>query len=90
MNLLLRLFKISCKDTSPLISEMMDHSLPLSRRLRVKVHLAMCKVCQIYQKQLKMLRTMAKRISEEDSPAYSKISLTEECKEKIKEALKNN
>ncbi len=90
MNWLTGLFKITCKDTSPLISEMMDHSLPLGRKLRVRVHLGMCKVCQIYQKQLKLLRTLAKKISEEDNPSYSKVSLTEECKERMKEALKNN
>ena len=53
------IFKMTCKDVYPLISEEMDHSLSFSRRVRLKMHLAICNLCQIYSKQLQTLRNLA-------------------------------
>ncbi len=86
---IMRWLKITCADTSPLISEMMDHSLPFSKRWRLKLHLAMCEVCRYYQKQLEVVRTLAKKLGHEKTPIHSQVRLTEECKERMKDALKN-
>jgi len=52
------IFKMTCKDIYPLISEEMDHSLSFSRRARLKIHFAICNLCQIYSKQLQTLRNL--------------------------------
>ena len=36
----------SCKQASQLLSQQMEHPLPWRERLRLNVHLAMCKNCQ--------------------------------------------
>ena len=59
MNLFMSIFKMTCKDVYPLISEEMDHSLSFSRRARLKIHFAICNLCQIYSKQLQTLRNLA-------------------------------
>ena len=81
---------ITCRDTAPLVSEAMDHSLPFSKRWRLKLHLAMCGVCQYYQDQLKMLRALARRLGEEEPPPGLDTKLSPEAKGKIQQALKNH
>ena len=82
-------FDATCKDTSPLISERMDHPLPFSKLWRLKFHLAICYVCQYYQEKLKMLRALARRLGKEEAPADPETKLSQEAKEKIQQALKN-
>jgi len=82
-------FNATCKDTSPLISEMMDHPLPFSKLWRLKFHLAICEVCRYYQEQLKTLRALAHRLGKEEAPADPETKLSLEAKEKIQQALKN-
>jgi predicted anti-sigma-YlaC factor YlaD len=81
--------KLTCKDTSPLISEMMDHSLPLLDRWRVKLHLAMCEFCRYYQEQLEVLRKLSRYLGQEDAQTHNARFLTQERKGKIKSLLKN-
>lgn len=90
MKTLLRRLKITCEDTSPLISEMMDHTLPLSKRLRVGIHLALCKMCRAYQAQLKIVQNLARKLGQQDPPLPPEVRLTEDCKERIKSALKQS
>ena len=89
LNKILHALKMTCKDTSPLISENMDHSLPLLDRWRVKLHLAMCEFCRYYQKQLEVLRKLSRYMGQSDTQIYNTRFLTRERKEKIKSLLKN-
>lgn len=86
---ILHALKMTCKDTSPLISENMDHSLPLFDRWRVKLHLAMCEFCRYYQEQLEVLRKLSRYMGQSDTQIYNTRFLTQERKEKIKLLLKN-
>lgn len=71
------------------MSEMMDHDLPLGKRLRVWFHLAICKMCKNCQSQFLTMRSMARSLGEEDaSPSSSELSM--EAKEKIKRAMKSS
>ncbi|CAI2717469.1 zf-HC2 domain-containing protein [Nitrospina watsonii] len=90
MNTLTRWLKIRCQDTSSLISERMDHSLPLSKRLRVGMHLAMCKACRIYEQQLQTVRSLARKLGREEDPLGPNVTMTEDCKESIKAVLKKH
>jgi predicted anti-sigma-YlaC factor YlaD len=87
MNFLLKLFKITCKDTNPILSESLDGPIPFSKWIRMKIHLAICGVCRYYKRQLEALSALASKLGEEDSPATSDITLPQESKERIKKAL---
>lgn len=90
MDFIKKLLKITCKDTSPLISEMMDHSLPLSKRLRVKLHLSMCEFCHYYQDQLSFLQNMVQNLDEIGLKPKEQPVLTQEAKQKINQAIQNH
>ena len=87
MNFLLKLFKITCKDTNPIFSNNLDGPIPFSKRLRMNIHLAICGVCRYYKRQLEALSALASKLGEEDSPAISDITLPQESKERIKKAI---
>lgn len=82
------MLKMTCRDTSPLISEMMDHDVALWKRLRVKIHLKMCDVCQHYQNQLLVLRHACRAMGTKDYDGDIEITLSPHCKKKIQQSLK--
>ncbi len=82
------ILKMTCKDVYPLISEEMDHSLSFSRRVRLKMHLAVCNLCQVYSRQLQMLRNLARNLGKENSQAIEKKTLSPDTKEKIQKYIK--
>lgn len=87
VNSLMRKLKMSCSETSPLISERMDHRLPLSKKIRVTIHLAMCEVCRYYEKQLKILRGLAQNLAGEESAYLGEARLSAQAREKIQKNL---
>ncbi len=87
---IIRKLHLTCEDTSPLISELMDHNLPLGKRIRLKFHLAMCKVCHFYQKQLEIIQALARKLGGDDAPTQKEAVLSEQAKNKIKDSLKQS
>jgi hypothetical protein len=87
---MIRKLGITCEDTTPLISELMDHNLPLGKRIRLKFHLAMCTVCRFYQKQLGVIRALAQKLGGEETSTQQKSILSEKAKIKIKDSLKQS
>ena len=83
MKLLMSIFKMTCKDVYPLISEEMDRPLSLGGKIRLKMHLAMCSLCGMYSQQLQVLRNLAQKLSKEDSEVIETASLKPETKEKL-------
>jgi len=82
-------FTGSCEDTSPLISEMMDHRVSLCTRVRVKIHLALCEFCGYYKNQLETLRRLARRLGQEESESLSESTLSAACKERMKQRIES-
>jgi hypothetical protein len=79
---------LSCKDTTRLVSESMDRTLPLGKSLAVRFHLLFCKLCARYERQLFMMREALKRAgAEEDPSGPDDVILSPEAKERIKKAL---
>lgn len=87
---MIRKLRLSCEDTTPLISELMDHSLPLGKRVRLRFHLAMCTVCCFYKKQLEVIRALVRKMKEEEAPTQQNAILSEQAKVKIKDSLKQS
>jgi putative zinc finger protein len=87
---LIRKLRLTCKDTTPLISELMDHNLPLRKRIQLKFHLSMCRVCRFYQKQLEIVQALARKMGGDDAPTQKEEALSEQAKTKIKNSLKQS
>jgi len=85
-----RKLRVTCEDTTPLISELMDHNLPLGKRIRLKFHLAMCTVCRFYQKQLEIIRALARKLGKEEAPTQQEVVLSEQAKTKIRDSIKQS
>ncbi len=64
---MMKIFKMSCKDVYPLISENQDHPLSFLSRMRLKMHLAICGLCETYQKQLEILCRVARSLGKDES-----------------------
>ena len=82
------LFKMTCRDVYPYMSEMLDHEIPFIPRMRVKLHLALCRVCTFYQQQLQTIKKLSENIGLSQENSKEGPDLSEEKKLKIKEALK--
>lgn len=81
--------QLSCQDTSPVISEMMDHRVSSGKYWRTKIHLLMCGACRYYKTQLETLGRLACELGREDSSAQTDVVLSPESKTKMKNFLKS-
>ena len=82
---------LSCKDVTRLLSESMDRSLPLGKRVGVRLHLLICTFCSRYERQLLLIRETVRRLAATDEARGSLAgeSLSEEAKERIRSSLRN-
>ncbi|MGE5285513.1 MAG: zf-HC2 domain-containing protein [Actinomycetota bacterium] len=82
---------LSCKDVTTLISESMDHSLPIGKRIGMRLHLLMCKFCSRYERQLLLIRETVRGIVAMEEKPWEPPgeTLSEESKERIRISLRN-
>jgi hypothetical protein len=82
---------LSCKDVTRLISESMDRSLPLGKRIGVRIHLLMCQLCARYEQQLLLIRETVRRLAaaEEQPEGPPEETLSEEARARIMKSLRN-
>ena len=90
MSWMTRWLRVTCEDTSPLISELMDHDLTFGKRLRLRFHLMMCGVCHIYKQQLEIIHALARKLGHEDAPSQKETVLSQQAKTKMKDTLKQS
>ena len=55
---------LTCKETTQLISKSLDRPLRWRERFAVRVHLIMCKYCKRFFKQLMVIRSALKRMTQ--------------------------
>ena len=60
---------LSCKDATRLMSEAQDRKLGLAERLRLDMHLAMCKGCRNFNEQMAFLRRACRAWAEQRQQA---------------------
>lgn len=48
-------FNRSCKEAAALITTRQDRELPLSDRVALRVHLAICKACPVFERQVRLM-----------------------------------
>lgn len=52
---------LSCKEVTHLLSDSQDRKLKVGERINLGMHLAMCKGCSNFHKQLEFLRSACRR-----------------------------
>lgn len=75
----------TCREMADLVSLELDSSLSLSVRMRMALHLSMCKNCQIYREQIHQIETCLESYYADSSD--DSAGLTEERKNSIKRML---
>lgn len=55
---------LSCKDVTRLLSDGQDRKLTLAERINLEMHLAMCKGCSNFRKQMDFLRIACRRYAD--------------------------
>jgi len=80
----------SCKEATRLLSEQLDHPLPLGKRILLKIHLAMCLSCAYFGQQIKALNNLARKYTapEDGIPSPYTASLSQEARQRIQSSLR--
>ena len=84
-------FMINCKEAARLLSDKLEYSLPLHKRVLLRMHVAMCGACCLYGKQIKALKDLVARrleIEKDDSTVSCESSLSNDACEHMKLLLK--
>ncbi len=84
-----RALRMSCEDTSQLISEMMDHRVSFAKKLRIRFHLAICKICGYHKDQLHTVQNLARNLGKEECQALRDVTMPLQTKEKIKKVIES-
>ncbi len=75
----------SCKKVTELISESMENPLPLWKLISLWFHLAMCRLCRGFARDLHQLRSSVRRYGSKHEERRE--SLSDEARERMKELL---
>ncbi len=80
---------LTCKEVTHLVSESLDRELPFPKRFGVRVHLAMCKFCRRYRRQILFLRRASRACEAraEQGELPPSASLPPEVRERIRKAI---
>ena len=79
-----KIFNITCKHATYLISKKEDRKIGLLNRLKLQMHLGLCSACKLFENQSWFIKMNAK-----NSHNHITASLSSKAKEKIEIALKN-
>jgi hypothetical protein len=75
-----------CRDMVRILSQSMDQPLPLSMRIKKRIHYLICCWCQRYEEQLRYIRKTARQFPEHADEG-SNVIFPPETKERIKQKL---
>jgi len=78
-----------CREMVRILSQSMDQPMPLSMRIKKRLHFLICCWCQRYEEQLRYIHETARQFSEHADEA-SATPFPEEAKERISQRLANN
>jgi hypothetical protein len=77
-----------CHDITRLLSQSMDRQLPLYTRMAIRLHFQTCVWCKRYGEQLDTIRKASRSIAEHGE-GISSASLSENARQRIKEAVRH-
>ncbi|KUO56835.1 MAG: hypothetical protein APF78_01700 [Sphingomonadales bacterium BRH_c3] len=55
---------MNCQNATGLVSQAQDRKLTLGERIRLRLHLLICRACRRFERQLPMIGRAAKRLAE--------------------------
>ena len=87
---ILDFFDCSCKNIAKLVSESMDHRVSITKRWKIKFHLALCEFCRHYKEQLETVRNLARGFIKEGSEIDGESQLKSSARERMKKLLDDN
>jgi len=76
-----------CREVVRILSQSMDSKLPLSMRLKLRLHYLICAWCQRYEKHLRELRKFTVSVPDH-TEAFPEDTLSARAKERMKEAMR--
>ena len=79
--------RLTCKETSLLVSQSLDRKLPWGERVAVRLHLLVCETCKRFKRQIEFLRTAVRQGAEKLEEA-STLKLSAPARQRIKRALR--
>ena len=79
-------FGLTCQDITRLVSESLDRTLPLTQRLKIRIHLVMCKYCARIEKQMRFLR----HVCQTHEDLSSEAALSAGARDRIRLALRRS
>ena len=80
---------LTCKQASQIISQSLDNPLSWSDRTKLKFHLFICRACNRFNQQLRLIKnTIERMIIETESDASIQLSL--DAKARINRAVESN
>jgi hypothetical protein len=85
--LLITRFTPRCPEIVRILSLAMDKPLPITTRLKLRVHYLMCSFCERYAKQLKYMREVAHKFPEKIGDV-SEEKIPDDVKKRMRGALK--
>ena len=77
---------MDCKHASRLMSQAMDHPLGWRKRLGLWGHLAICGMCRQFFKQLRLMRSVVRRMLRHAENDAS-VKLSDEARQRIRQVL---
>lgn len=77
----------SCKEVSRLASDSIDRPLSTFDRVRMKLHMFVCKWCARYYQQIRALHEAFRRHGMSVSEIEQGVNLSAQAKDRIKESL---
>lgn len=78
----------TCKQVTELISQSLDHKLPLRQKVGMYLHLSMCKLCNRHKKQMAFLNQLLNLNKKQPDAIHPSVHLSETKKEEIKKRIR--
>ena len=82
----MKMWMFNCRSIARLVSESMDHTLPVNQRMGVRFHLMMCRHCGRYEQHLHRLRRLARSQAPADDPPPA-AGLDEKAKNRLRRRI---
>jgi hypothetical protein len=81
-----------CREVTRLVSASMDQRLPFGTRVRIGMHLAMCRFCSGFARQMRLLRQAVRERGEQLAADLNDaaMGLSDEARQRIKAALRDD
>lgn len=79
---------LRCQDVVVLLSRSMDRELPRHQRIALRLHFMMCRCCQRYLRHLRFIHDAMSHFHEHIDEVSGE-DLSEEAKQRVKDALKS-